>query len=693
MEDSRILQGELNQLIKERPERVGAYLLSVQLALSVNDLARAISIVEGGMVHCSEDRLRVQLAILKSVAGKHEQAISMFHDLIAEEKENPELLFAYGRSLSALNKFEESIRVYKKCLSIAPTHNGALNNLASLYYQLEDFKQAEALYQRLLKMAPSNALGYLNTGNLSVKQGKFELAMQHFHKAIEMDSGLAEAYFNLGQLHANVLHQKEEGMRWYERGLEEGRGDLKTIMEIHYLLLKWQLAHWSNYEQERARMQSLLQEYLKMEGGKTIVPYELSHVGLDGPLYKQVAIKYAKKLKNSAKVRAVSRSYDHSIADGKMKIGYYSPKFRLHPGGLLVRTLFEHHDRSQFEIHAFSLVASSDQVATDISESVDYFHDVSEYTSVEIADLINRTGIDVLVALAGYNFAMKLDVLAFKPAPIQIMTLGSHETTGADFVDYVFSDTYLIDDDLKSNYTEAIITLPCSIMFNCELPDLGEPSPTNRNDHGLPDDKFVFASFNDPRKLDPETAKAWGQILKKTPNAVLWLYQGDGDQIGERLLAYFEKLGVLDQIILAKKVELKQHWERIKHADAVLDCFNYNAHFTAIECLRQGVPMITLKGSTHNSRLGASMLHFAGLGHLVMETKEAYIRNVITIANEAHSLEMEIKSLTDGGNQELFNEWMQVKYLEKAYRMAAQNHKKGHLHSFNVSSSLPFDSK
>lgn len=691
-EDLNQLENEIESLIHARPERVGAYLLKVEIALRKKRISDAIKILEGARAKCSDDRISIQLTILYSKNGEHKKALFLAKKLVDQYDQNIQLLYAYARSLKATNEVNNSITFLKKCLTLDPNHLSSLNELAGIYFEGEDFDKAKQLYHKISRISPLNPIIWLNLGNVHVKEGLIQKAISAFKQVIELDVTLADAYYNLGQVYANILNQKEDSLKWYQNGARHGKGDLNRVLEILSITMKWQLSDWSDYDVEKGRLNELLVEYIESNSSSNLIPYELSYAGIDPALYKQVAIKYARSLKKYIEGSRKNKAYDYSISNQKIKVGYYSPNFYLHPGGLLIRTLFDHHDRSQFEIHAFSLSSYKDLVTHDIEESVDYFHDVSKLRAHEIADLINREGVDVLVALAGYNTAMKLNVLALKPAPIQIMMLGAHETTGSDFVDYVLSDSIVFDDGLNANFTESIITLPCSIMFNCELPPLEKATQTNRSDHNLPEDKFVFASFNHPRKLDPNTLNSWVKILQKVPNSVLWLYDGGNEKVGQSLLQFFTMKGVNHQIRLADKRALNEHWERIHHADLLLDCFNYNAHFTAIEFLRNNVPMITLKGNTHNSRLGASILHYGGLPNLITRSKEEYVDLAIEMADNKQLFKETKKKLMAHG-QILFDEWVQVKYLEKAYLKAIDNYENGHLKSFKIVSDLPYDAK
>ncbi|MEQ9466698.1 MAG: tetratricopeptide repeat protein [Ekhidna sp.] len=685
------------ELIQLFPERRGAYLIQVRVFVHQGLLVEAKNVLKEGMNHCQAPDLLLNLAIIQSRLSEFKSAYQTFKqvDLPPDQIKNPQYWFHFGRSAFEFGQVDEAIQHYKKAISLKPDHKAALNNLANILYKREERGQAEKYYLTLLKYHPKEGNAYSNLAGLYEQSGKKKKAVEFYLKAIDVSPSLSLAYYNLGQIYSSHFKDFHKALQVYEKGLKFGDSTYRSGIRLHQIIARQGIADWSEYGKDLSDLNEIIDEFLASENPVfDIVPYTLSYFKIDPLKYRRVAEKYAAKLERNTKRLYPNVKYDHSVRGGKkVKIGYLSPNLRLHPGGTLVRTLFDHHDSKKFEVHAFSLVHTDDFVNKDIRDSVDFYHDVSKMTSVEIADLINRTGVDILVALAGYNSSMKFDILAMKPAPIQMVFIGSHETTGASFVDYIFTDEYMIDDELRKAFTEKIITLPCSLLINSPFP-FDDEINTSKEEHGLPIDKFVFANFNHPKKLDPETFETWMNILQKTEDSVLWLYDGGNDSFQDSLHKTAKTHNVDPQrIIIAKPLPIKQHWERFKHADLFLDNFKYNAHVTGIEALRMGVPIITLKGNNHNSRLCSSLLHYSGLRNLISSTKIDYITLSSQLAVNTADLEEIRLKLQAADNQVLFDTELQVRYLEKAYLKALIKFRKGSPpKSFNVGTALELKS-
>lgn len=208
---------------------------------------------------------------------------------------------------------------------------------------------------------------------------------------------------------------------------------------------------------------------------------------------------------------------------------------------------------------------------------------------------------------------------------------------------------------MRQNYSEKILYMPGTYQVN----DGSRVSPaqtSSRKQLGLPDDKFVFCSFNNPYKTSPKVFKIWIGLLKEVPGSVLWLLE-PSEAGKETLIQEAQKQGIMaSRIIFAKRVPQAAHRSRLPQADLFLDTFNYNAHTTASEALWSGVPVITMPGKQFSARVAASLLTCIGLDDLIAETPEQYQALALRIARKPEYL-AEIKTrLRDGiTNGPLYN--------------------------------------
>lgn len=685
---------EFTKGLTVRPNGLNFLLLTAQTYTRLSQYDKAEILLSEAIDRVGNPQLSVNLAVVKSQLSKPREALEIFESLGVKNLANEKALFHCAKCFVEVGKLNNGITTYLACLKQNPQHRASLNNLANVYQKTANYPEAIRHYEALINHYPKEGMGFNNLAGLYEKQNDLDKSVQLYKQAVTVEPSLSIAYYNLARLFATRMSDHERALEVCARGLEKSEGSYKVGLRYQQIISRQFLNDWSSYGSDQSDLPAILKRYVEEVSPLIeIVPFELSFSNIEGSLYRRVAEKYADGIARNAKQRFPNLKYDHTLGEGKISIGYYSPKFRKHPGGYLVRKLFDHHDSAKFEIHAFSLVHTDDFVNKDVQNSVDYYHDVSTLSSDEIANLINRTGIDILVSLAGYNVFMNMEVLALRPAPIQMMMLGSQETTGASFIDYVFSDESMMDKSLRKNLTEQVITLPVSTLVNSELPD-ASVTETERADHGLAEDKFVFASFNHPKKIDPEVFDAWCQILKRVPESVLWVYDAGLERIRKNILQNAQERSILpDRIVFAKPVPEEQHWERLRHADLFLDTFNCNAHFTAVEILRSNKLILTLRGATHNSRLCASILHYAHLDDLVANSPEEYVDQAVLYAKNPEMLHEMEKELAHGESLPLFDTELQVRFLEKAFRTALSHYNKtGQYKDLIVKSLLKFDS-
>jgi predicted O-linked N-acetylglucosamine transferase (SPINDLY family) len=360
----------------------------------------------------------------------------------------------------------------------------------------------------------------------------------------------------------------------------------------------------------------------------------------------------------------------------KIRIGYFSADFGEHPVTYLTTGLFESHDRNQFEIIAFSFGPERvDNLKSRVEKAFDQFIDVREKSDIEIALLARKMKIDVAIDLGGWTAGNRVGAFANILAPIQVNYLGFPGTMGADFINYIIADSTVIPQDKQGYYTEKVVYLPGTLMVNDSS---YQPSDKiySRADFGLPQNSFVFACFNGAYKITPTTFAGWMRILNVVPNSILWLFSTNETAM-ENLKTEANKHGINgDRIIFAPRMPLvKDHLNRIRLADLFLDTFPYNAHTTANDALRVGLPVLTLMGESFPSRVAASLLNVVGLSELITTKQETYESLAIELATNPNRLrDIKIKLLTNLPSTTLCNTKLFTENLESAYQIMYQRY-------------------
>jgi predicted O-linked N-acetylglucosamine transferase (SPINDLY family) len=318
--------------------------------------------------------------------------------------------------------------------------------------------------------------------------------------------------------------------------------------------------------------------------------------------------------------------------NGKLRLGLMSSDFHVHATSILMAEFLEGIDRDRFELHFYS-GGPDDHSAlrARVRRTAASWTETADLSSTQLAARIRADQIGLLLDLKGYTLGSRMDVLAHRPAPIQIAWLGFPGTAGAPSLDYFIGDPVTTPMDAQPHFTECIAQMP-----HCYQPNDStrtRPAPATRQQCGLPEDAtFVFASFNMAYKIVPEVFAAWCRILEETPGSVLWLLV---QQLParERLLAAAVQHGLdPDRLVFAPFVSGELHRSRLPLADLCLDTFPCGGHTTASDALWAGVPVLALMGQSFASRVAGSLLHALGLPELACSDIDAYIQSAVSLA-------------------------------------------------------------
>ena len=323
-----------------------------------------------------------------------------------------------------------------------------------------------------------------------------------YRQAIILKPDYAEAYSNLG------------GLLFEEKRLEEALDCLENAFNLNPSL--------KNLSDDLIHVRQVLCEWDKspQESEEVITPFSLNALFDSPDIQLRCAELYSKdKFAKSDLLSEIIPYKNHK----KIRVGYFSPDFYAHPVSVGVADLFKYHDRSKFEVHAFSFgPETKDDWNTRVRQGVDCYHDVGTMSDKEIALLSRSLEIDIAVDLAGYTKGNRTGVFAMSAAPIQLVYLGFLGTMGSSYYDYIISDPMMIPEDNKDYYTENIVYLPSYQVNSNQVTPID--SSFDRHYFGLPEDAFVFCCFNNTFKLTPAVFDSWARILTQVADSVLMLY-------------------------------------------------------------------------------------------------------------------------------------------------------------------------
>ncbi len=522
------------------------------------------------------------------------------------------VLTAKALTLDGLNRIQEALVATEQGLNLAPGHPALTLHHAILLEQLERFAEALDVTESLI------AGPRIPLGALCVK-ARVLAVLRHFNKADAILQELQDHYPH------RQLEQVFEPWRFPEETLPDSLPKRYTARGLYLMQFFRAQADfdWRDREFVLANIEELTADALHYGFVAGMEPFNLLTLPLDPAL--QSAVAHAQATAVAARMAPIRKmlpiEWPSTPREGRLRIGYVSGDFREHPTAHLARKLFQVHDRTKFEIFGFSLRPSDNSYYwQDIADGCDQFVELAGLSHTEAAARIAQEGIHILVDMHGYTRFARPELFALRPAPLQVSFLGYPGTLGADYIPYLIADRIVLPKELQRWFTEHPIYIDCYQVNDDEQPVA--TTGITRADAGLPEYGFVYCCFNNPSKIDPQTFAVWMRIMKQVPDSVLWLLASSSHGI-DRLRREAGKYGIdPERLVFASRLPKDKHLERHRLADLFLDTFVYNAHTTASDALWAGLPILTLQGTTFQSRVCASLLTALGLEELTIAKNE-----------------------------------------------------------------------
>lgn len=327
------------------------------------------------------------------------------------------------------------------------------------------------------------------------------------------------------------------------------------------------------------------------------------------------------------------------VVERRLRIGLVSPDFKEHPVIRFLLPFLEHHDREQIELFAYAQVSEPDEWTEMARQQVDHWRSLVNVPDATAAELIRGDEIDILMDLAGHTKDDRLLVFARKPAPVQVTYLGYPGTTGLSAMDCRITDAFADPPGMtEAHHSEQLIRLPgCAWNYGPDTDILPGPNPATL--HGC----VTFGSFNNLAKVNDRMLQVWARILEAVPGSRLLLKSAGflsmeaRKRVRESLL--FQSHISEDRLdIRGPEDSHESHLVLYREMDIALDTFPYHGTTTTCEALWMGVPVVTLAGQTHVSRVGVSLLTNVGLPELVAASEDEYVRIAVELAANTERL-------------------------------------------------------
>ena len=578
-----------------------------------------------------------------------------------------------GLAAHQQGSLEQARVLYERVLKWHPNHFDAVHMLGLVAYQQGHLDRAALLIAKALKIDPDTASAHNNYANVLQDQRKLTSALASYDRAISLDPQYAEAHNNRGDV-LQVMGRLPEALLSYACALEispryaaacydqalsiesqypqalMNRGNALVALQdneaaaqsysqalsidpaIPYLAgtllhVNMQQCKWADYS---AHLEALL---IDLRANKPVcLPFPLLALTDDAALHKQVAQTWIDTAHTKSRAAWVSTDRPRHV---KLRIGYFSGDFCNHPVAYLTAGLFEAHDRSQFEIFAFSFGPDTrDEMRLRLEKAFDHFLDVKDCTDAQLVARAREADLDIAIDLTGLTKGCRPGVFLARVAPVQMSYLGYPGTTGIAAMDYVLVDQTIAEPVDAAHYTEKIIRLAHSYQAN-DPSRIPSDRIFSRTELGLPLTGFVFCCFNNNYKINPVIFDCWMKILQSVPGSVLWLREATA-QTAQHLRNEALARGVeTTRLVFAGRIEsMADHLARQRAADLFIDTLPYNAHTTASDALWAGVPVLTCKGRSYAGRVGASLLRALDLNALITNDLDEYVQVAVALAQD-----------------------------------------------------------
>ena len=619
----------------------------------------------------TEARYHFALGRAHKLGGELTLALAAYRRSLALDPGHAESHVSLGIALKHGGDLEAAIDCYLRALQLSPDLGAANVNLAYARAALAERQSEagvdgavplEALEQteRAAALEPGNATLQFNLGLLLRRARRRSDAIAAFNKALGVTPSDVGYCLHLGH-ELTASGATESAIVLYERWLEINLPNPIVMRALANLLvregsvssaLNWseraaaldpdpatylQLCH--TYQQCRRVPEALAagEKSIALSGGdwrQYSIPLMVTNYLLEDPqAIADLHADFGRALEAALPADRVRPPRRPRQPGEPLRVGYLSADFISHSVAFFMTPLLAHHDKSRFEVWCYFNRGWGDSTTDELKSLGHHWVDCEDLSDEALARRIEADGIDILIDLAGHTAGGRPRLFALGAAPVQAAYLGYPTASGVQRIDYRITDSAIDPGDMPDIGSERPLCLPRS-MFCYRPPEepVIEPPPAERKGH------VTFGSFNNLAKVSDHSLELWAQVLMAVPGSRLLLKAASvADPVNRGDIERFmlERGVAPDRLDLRARVEVRaSHLEVYNEVDIALDTYPYNGATTTCEALWMGVPVVSLQGLTHTSRMGASILRAAGHPEWVVSTDTDYVRLAATLASD-----------------------------------------------------------
>jgi len=647
---------------------------------------KGVVLHEQGQLHEAETAYRKALALHRNFAeahtnlgnvfkdqGKWQSAINEYRAALKIYPNHPLILNGLGDVLRHVGKTDQAIKTLNQAIHVAPEYPDPYNHLGIALCIQENYIDAVRAYERAIELDPDYLDAHMNLGNALNKLHQYKEALRAYEQALALNPNLALIYVTIAELLLK-LRKGEETIPYFQRALALEPDNIVTASNLYGRLQS--ICDWPPLEELRNKIEDLFSVLKENRNAEFGPPFQALSRTDDLEENFLIARSWSDKLvENLGTQKRTFASQRNKRADKHLRVGYLSCDFHHHATAHLLMGVFREHNRESIKIYTYSYGKDDgSEYRKQIIEFSDEFVDILEMSDIEAARKIAADQIDILVDLKGYTKDNRLEICALRPAPIQVTYLGFPGTSGAGFFDYILTDEIVTPLEHAPYYTEKFAYLPNTYQST----DNQQPISSKvfkRTDFGLPEEGFVFCSFNQPYKIDKVFWDIWMRALAAKENSVLWLFS-DNDTVISNLRREAQQRGIdANRMVFANNLPKDEHLARIRLADLALDTRLVNGHTTTTDTLWTGIPIVAMQGRHFASRVSSSLLQAIGLAELVTYSLEDYETLINHLASNPVALNKICEKLRRNRDTlPLFDTEKFTRHLEQVYQIMWKKH-------------------
>jgi protein O-GlcNAc transferase len=546
-----------------------------------------------------------------------------------------------------------------------PSDLDSWRSLAKLLAESGRLRDALDCHRAVMRLHESDYWSTIAAAGLMHRLGDLEGALACYRSAMDIDRTQAAAIFsNMGVVHKDMVHIPD-AIQCYQRSIEHE----PALAEAHYNLglLYYETGRIHEAETHISNAVRLKPEFAAAQSSLLCI-HGLARNQDPQRLFNEHrlwAMTHADPLLRE------SRALIAKPENGQIVLGYVSADLREHSISYFIEPILSHHDKQAFRVICYDNWHGEDRVNLRLRNYADTWRKIDTMSDAEVAELIRRDGVDILVDLSGHTAGNRLLVFARKPAPVQVTWLGYMCTTGMKAMDYRITDVHLDPPGVtEAYYSETLVRIPAAAAFAPE-----QESPPVNPLPALERDFVTFLSANNFTKVGDEVIKTWARLLELVPESRLRIVAlgGDDPSIAKSIIARFCNATINPALAARIQVQgrrpLRDFLLLFHEVDIALDPFPYSGGTTSLHTLWMGVPIVTLEGQSELSRSTSGMIRACGMPELIAQTTEQYVEIAQRIASDKHGLSSMRRQLRKRlGASVINNALATTRSLEAAYQ-------------------------